>query len=80
MRSTIHARSSLTPERFRGRRAEQRTLVPKGTYLVETRDDGAFPLEPTEIDGDRSLELLRLATNAGLRGTSSGDARCEHCA
>ena len=37
------------------------------------------PAEPKEIDEKLSVELRHLSTEAGLRGTPSGDARCENC-
>ena len=37
------------------------------------------PAEPKPIDEQRSMELRHLSTEAGLRGSPSGDARCEEC-
>jgi hypothetical protein len=37
-------------------------------------DNAVSPPDPKETDEERSMGLRRLATNAGLRGTSSGDA------
>jgi len=42
-------------------------------------DDTIAPVEPQEIDEQRSLELRQLSTAAGLRGSPSGGAQCGDC-
>jgi hypothetical protein len=42
-------------------------------------DDVIAPAEPEEIDEQLSMELRQLSSDAGIRGSSSGDAQCENC-
>ena len=42
-------------------------------------DDVLSRPEPEAVDEELSMELRRLSAEAGLRGSSAGDAQCQNC-